>query len=442
MTRIRTRLSSGVGWSVLSAAAGQGSLLLLNVVIANVAGRLVFGQFTLVQSTVTTAAVLGGAALGYTANKHLAEYRVFQPERAARILGIGRFLSLVTAMLAAGTLALAAGWIARDWLGAPELRTALLIASVTTFWAVLNNFQLGALAGLEAYHLSARAAVAAGLLSLLGGTVGAQAAGLHGALVGVCLAVAVQSVTLRAFLRAEQRRQGLPPKVGDVWRERTVLTSFALPAALSGLTIVPAQWALNVLLARHPLGFAEVALFGAAMSVRSAVLYPPLLLNNVGMTLLNSARGAGEQDRFRRLFWANVGLTAGLAGGGAALIALASAPVLRVFGASFIGGQSALRVMMLALVLEAVTLSLYQLVQSRGLMWLSLLGIAIPRDLTIVLTAVVLVPRAGALGAAWALAAGHGLALIVNGGLVARFGARSGAPDGAATTTRAVAELT
>ena len=58
------------------------------------------------------------------------------------------------------------------------------------------------------------------------------------------------------------------------------------------------------------------------------------------------------------------------------------------------------------------------------------------------LDAVVLVPRAGALGAAWALVVGHGLALFVNVGLVARFGARSGAPDGAATITRAVAELT
>ena len=78
-------MQAGVGFNLIGAAFNQGSTLVVNIVVANLLGREAFGQYTMVLATLATLATLGQLSMGYTATKHVAEFRSVQPARTSRI---------------------------------------------------------------------------------------------------------------------------------------------------------------------------------------------------------------------------------------------------------------------------------------------------------------------------------------------------------------------
>jgi O-antigen/teichoic acid export membrane protein len=89
---------------------------------------------------------------------------------------------------------------------------------------------------------------------------------------------------------------------------------------------------------------------------------------------------------------------------GGALAATATF-ALSVFGEQFTGAADVLMTLMVSAGLEAAAVAIYQIVQSKGRMWLSFFTVSLPRDVLLVTLAWWLVPQFGALGLATASAA-------------------------------------
>jgi O-antigen/teichoic acid export membrane protein len=195
-------------------------------------------------------------------------------------------------------------------------------------------------------------------------------------------------------------------------QEGSVFFRFALPAALSGFSFMPAMWLSNTFLARQPGGYLQLALYAAAANLRTFVLLLPQLFNYVGMSLLNNARGTGDEKRYRQVFWGNLLATAAVTLTGATGLAFFGPTLLAFFGRSFGDGYRVLLVLLASTILEALMLAVYQIIQSQGRMWISLFAVALPRDVMIVLLAYLLTPEYGAVGMALAFTSGSGLALI------------------------------
>jgi O-antigen/teichoic acid export membrane protein len=334
-------------------------------------------------------------------------------------------------MAAAATIALLlvlpAEWLAAVVLKAPHLTFELRCAAVAVFFAVLNGYLTGALAGLESYRALATTGIASGVLYFLLCTVLAWRYGLAGAVGGVAISALVQGLLLAASLFREAARQGISVGAHGFLQERGILLNFAVPASLTGFLSMPAVWIASALLARQPGGYHQLALFGAANSYRTMLLFLPQTINNVGMSVLNNQR-RDDEESFRRVFWMNTGMTAGAAAVAAVAILLASSPLVGLFGTAFTDGRLVLVILLVPAVIEATALAPYQLVVSRGRMWASLFGVSVPRDVTLVLFAAVLTPAFGGAG----LAAAYTVAaLIALGGILAivsRLGVRPG-PD-------------
>jgi hypothetical protein len=212
-----------------------------------------------------------------------------------------------------------------------------------------------------------------------------------------------------------------------------VLWGFALPASLTGVLSLPALWLASAILAQQPGGYQQLALFGAANSFRTMVLFVPQAINNVGMSLLNNQQGTSA-DGFKRVFWMNAGLTATSAVVTAAALFFAATPLLGLFGPEFGAGRSALGILLGAAIVEAVAIAAYQIVVSRGRIWASLFFVSLPRDASLVLLAAALTPSFGAAGLAGAYALGWTLALAGILILVARLGLS--APEPMAVSAR------
>ena len=431
---LAARMRTGVALNLVGAAFNQGSTLVVNIVVANLLGRQAFGEYTMVLATVSTLATLGQLSMGYTATKHVAEFRSSDPDRASRIMGLCAVLSTAAAGIVALALALPAEWLADTVLKAPHLATELRVAAGAVFCLIIVGFGTGSLAGLEGYSALARAGVASGTLYAMVCSGLAWGYGLRGAIAGVAVSALLQAVILGVLLVREASRQGIFISRRRLWQERAIVFNFAVPASLTGFVTLPALWIASALLARQPGGYHQLALFGAANSFRTMVLFLPQTINNVGMSLLNNQRRSTDQA-FRRVFWMNATLTTVTAAGGAVAILLAGSPLLRLFGGTFVEGRLVLMILLVPAIIEAVALALYQIIVSRGRMWTSLLQVSLPRDGAIVLFAAALTPAFGAAGLATSYALGWVLGLAGIVAIVSRLGL-SAAPDPAVVSAR------
>jgi O-antigen/teichoic acid export membrane protein len=396
------RLRTGIAWNVVGAASTQGGVFAANLVLANLLGRHAFGEYTMLYSTYVTLAAVAQVSTGYTATKYVAEFRRTDPDRAGRILGLCSAVSLGAGSLAALAVGLSAPWVAGSVLRAPHMSGAVVVMAVAVLMGTMNGYQVGALAGLEAFPALGRAGLANGLILFAGVTAGALIAGVEGSVTGLAAATALQWLVLRRMLVRETARQGLAVPHAGLGREASVVTGFALPATLSGLVSLPVLWLTSLWLVRQPGGYDQVALLTVAHNCRAIVLFVPVVMNAVGASILNSERGVGAEARYRRAFWANVGLTAAAVSVGALAVAGLGPWLLAAFGAAFREGYPVLLVLMLATVPEALGAAVYQAILSEGRLWLSFWAIVLPRDLAIVALAYLLAPGWGALGVALA----------------------------------------
>jgi O-antigen/teichoic acid export membrane protein len=275
---------------------------------------------------------------------------------------------------------------------------------------------------LENYRAIARSGAIQGVFHLAACALFTYLWGLEGALAGLVASAFARWWLFHTMLRTAAREQEVPITYRGIWTERGIIFRFALPAAISGLSAMPALWMANTFLVRQPGGFSQMGIYSAANTLRTAVLFLPLLLNNVGTSLLNNQRGLGDVVRYRKVFWYNLAATAAVALAAAVFVAVSGPWLLRLFGKEFAGGTAVLAILMLSTIPESLAIAGAQIVQSQEKMWLSFFLIALPRDVCIVALAYRFAPLYGAAGLAWSYTASWVLTLVTVFFLVAFIG--------------------
>lgn len=395
---LRARLQKGLTWNVVSALFAQGSTFILNIIVANLLDKDVFGQYSMIYGTLLAFAFIAQVSTGYTATKYVAEFRSSSPEKAGRILGLCSTVTIITGGIATILLFGIAPWLSEYGLKSPELSLPLMIGAGYVFFAVMNGYQNGALAGLESYKALAIANVPLGIfhVAIVSGAVWKW--GLPGAFVGFVVSSLFRWYRFHNILNQECMKQGIKISYQGISSERTIIVKFAIPAALPILTTMPAVWIANAFLARTPEGFPEFALYSAAANAKTLIVFVPLLLNRVSMSLLNNQKGLGDDQRYRKVYWTNLGIVAAMTLSAAAIVAIFGKLFLGLYGSEFLVGYPVLLIMALAAVFESTTMAVYQVIPCQEKMWLSFFSFALPRDVLVVLIAYFLVSDFGALG--------------------------------------------
>src|SRR5262249_15314734 len=146
------RFARGLSWSFVGSVFNQGSTFAVNLVVANLLGREIFGKYAIVQSTAVAGLQLAQLATGYTATKYVAEYRVIDVARASRILGLCAIVSVSSSFVAGIALVVGANALATHVFHLSELTSTLRLAAVVLFCGVNTSLLTGALTGLEEYR--------------------------------------------------------------------------------------------------------------------------------------------------------------------------------------------------------------------------------------------------------------------------------------------------
>lgn len=405
------RLRVGFGYNLVGAVFNQGSTVLVSMLIANLLGRDLYGHYSMVLTTLATLTQVAQFGNGATVTKYVAEFRSSDLQKAGRILGSLFLASTTTAIAAASALLVLAPRLADTVLAAPELATALRLAAGVLVFSVMNGYYIGALAGLEGYRTLCRALIASGVGYFIICSVCAWSFGLNGAVVGLMLSAMMMSILLHWALRHECQQQGITVQYRSFRRESSIVARFSLPAAINGFTTMPALWLATSLLARRPGGYSEIAIYSAAFTLMTSVLFLPNVVNGVGTSLINNQRGCGDFRRYRQMYWMNVVVTTSIVCLASIVVAVLGPQLLRLFGRGFNGGYRVLEVLLIAAIVEGFANSAYQVIPSEERMWLSVTVVTLPRDISIVALAYLLCPTYGAIGLAgaytgcWALGA-------------------------------------
>ncbi len=153
------RLARGGTWSLVAAAFGLGSTLIVSIIAARVLGADDYGRLVIVNATTGMLGVFAGLGMGLTATKAVAEFRERDAARLARILALLGRMVLLSGALASGLLLIAAPLIAGSALGQPELTPLIQLAAVQLLLNELAGVQTGILAGFEHFRSIAIVAI-------------------------------------------------------------------------------------------------------------------------------------------------------------------------------------------------------------------------------------------------------------------------------------------
>src|SRR5947209_10780226 len=148
---LRAQVAKGITFQMVANVLAPASSFLSLLIAARLLGKEQYGRFALVQSTVNTFVGVGALGLGITATKYVSEYRVRQPERVGRVLGLSCSVAIVAALVfAIGYLIACPFIVSWDYIG------RVRIGAICIFFTALNGYQLGALAGFENFGRIAR----------------------------------------------------------------------------------------------------------------------------------------------------------------------------------------------------------------------------------------------------------------------------------------------
>lgn len=418
----RARLASGFLWSLVSTFALQGSVILTALLLARMLGLQSFGVYAFATTTLMTVVGIAQGGVGVIGTKFVGEWLHSDPQRIGRVLHMCAVFTSFTGLLAAGLLWALAPLVADHLLGNPAVASALRWIAVGCLFHVQTVYLQGALHGFGAFRAISFAGGIVGLVHFVSSLVGAWLWELEGAVVAFSVSSAARWWFFRRALfiarsehGIEHQRQILPEDWALIWR-------FALPAGLAGLVTLPCLWGVSALVARQPGGVAWVGLFAVAHQLRQLVLQLPVLLNTVAASALARLKGQNKGCEFWHVFRANLIVGVGFSSAAAAVLALLTTQILGLYGPGFVDGRGLLLVLLLAVIPEVIGVTAYQLVQSSGRMWHSLLFIVIPRDLFYLALASWMLPRSGLIGAGVAYLAAYtfGCAATLAVGLVAR----------------------
>jgi O-antigen/teichoic acid export membrane protein len=423
--RRSSRFQIGVTLNLIGAVFNQGSTFVFSIVAANLLGRETFGKYGIVASTLVMLSQISQLACGYTMTKYVAEFRSSDREKTGRVIGALLTIVALVALLASVGLFVGASWLSTSVLKAPELTLGLRIGSGVVFLNVLIGLFMGALGGLEAYRGLSHGLIAYGTIYLIVCSLMTWKFGLNGAFSGLLVSAILGCVLLLKVLVSESRSQNIQIQIAVFPQLRPILLNFAMPAAISGLTYLPAIWIGDAILVRQPDGYSQMALFSAAFALMTAVLFIPNNTCVVGWSILNHHKGLGESEGYRSIFKMNLAVVGAAAVAGALMLALAGPGLLRLFGKDFSGGYTILLIMLGAAIPQALALAILQHLQSQERMWFSFFAVILPRDLLLVGLGYVWIPRSGAFGLAGACGLAWTVSLLAAVGVTSRAGLRT-----------------
>jgi len=369
---LHRRLVGGALWNLLRTVFVQASSFVSVIIFARVLGPEGFGKLNMVRAAVLVLVAVAGSGLGAAATKYVAEYRLADPLRAGKSVGMLYLIASAVGILVAITCVIFSESLAGLVVGSKNLSLELVIGGLSVFFLAIGSVQIGAIAGLEQFRCVAFLVLIEATLNLIFASSGAILWGVPGVLAGVTLAVVVMSPIKHKILRRELKKYGIEIvyqeawKVGGTWK-------FILPATLVSMTAQPVEWFLKLRLAGVVNGYEELAIFAVASSLALIVQILPSQLATSARSILPNLYASKDFVMIRKLLITNSIYSGGMGVMVAIPLALFATFLLGLYGPNFNKGVEALYLLLFSYSTVVIGMTFTELLTACGYMWLQYL---------------------------------------------------------------------
>ena len=400
---VHRRLASGIVYNFIATFFAQGSTFATNIIVARMLGVSLFGQFSVVLITLSTVSNVSLMSMSSVVTKFAAEYRQKDPDLAGRAIAICSRISNVMGVVGLLATALLSGLIADVILKDPALSIPLLAGSIYIFFQNRAQFITGLLSGLEEYYRTMVAGVVSGIAYVAIIAFGAYEHQVLGGIAGLSAATVVYWLCLYVMAHPTLKLHGIPKVRKYDEFERNLLFHFAVPAICSGLLLVPGAWWLAADLYRT-CGKEAAANYNACTFIRIVILFVPIVITNVGTSVLNNSLGTKAYALTQRLSTTAILLFGTVV---FAIVALLAPKILLlVYGKQYVGSASVLIVLAASTIAEGLGYGQRQRINAHRLMWSWLFYVILPWQVSAFCISLWAIPRYGAMGAAGSYAIG------------------------------------
>ncbi len=379
--------------------------------VARILGRDEYGTLGIIQNTIGLFGTLAGFGMGLTANKHVAEYKKTDPERAGRIIGTSSIIAWISSGAMALALFVAAKPISSNLLAAPELGTTLQIGALMLLFNGINGAQTGTLSGFESFKTIAHVNLVSGLCAFPLTLIGAWFWGLNGVVGSMILVSLLNCALCYRAIKIESGRNKVSVSFASTAADRKLFLSFSLPAVLTGILNGFVSWMAGALLVNQEGGYADMGTYSAALRVK---MFPEMFLGMLiapMLPILSDSFGQGDKTTFERTLRFNFTLALLIIVPISLIQTAAPALTLLPFGSDYQGGTVTIQLLMLHAVIYALIFPMGSILISMGQMWFSWL-VNLIYAVLFGLAAWWLVPRHGSAGYAAAMVTAYFVANI------------------------------
>lgn len=396
---IAKRLARGSFWSILGSATSRLLGLAGTILLARILGQTRFGEFGMIQATMGVAGMMAGFGLGSTATRFVAQHSKTDPDRAGRIIALITRSSWSLILLVGAVITIWSGHIARHFLNAAHLQSALILGTLLMVAMAIRGVQSGVLSGVERFDVIAKLNVLEGVASLLGIVILANWLGVDGGLLGLALGTITTWVVGRYALHRTLAGLNIAIDPKDSWKERAILTGYSLPSFLASSVATPALWYCMTLIAKRPEGYDDLALYNAAYQWHGPIIFIPMIFLSVSTPVLVQQWESRSFERFRKVFLWNAALMLAISVLPVFMIALLSPWIMGLYGETFENGWLILILLVSAAPIHALakmsSTALFGMNRAWSVIWLNVIWGA-----TLLSLATTLLPTMGALGLA------------------------------------------
>ena len=396
-----------VGLNGGSALFTQGATLLLILLLSNMFGPDGLARFNVTLTTSNTLAHLSQLGLSYTAMTYVARYHAQDPSYAKAVFIFCQTWVLALSSCAAVGVAAVSAWIATQIYGDGQLQTLVLLACIATPVTAVALLQLNVLNGLQRYVSILFGSSIAAIVMVVAAVLGGLGWGVVGAAIGFSVSTVLRALFLQFLIWKDLHLiEKSEVSSSEIWQR---ISSFAVPAGLSGLTLTLVPWITNAMLLNHA-GLAEAGLFLSALTLRTAIFFIP---QQIGSTFLPRyiRQSIDDPTTASRNFWW-VMLLMIVVSVTIALISIGwGKTILSLFGTEFVAAEIYLHLLMLTVVFETASLAFSNRLAAQERMWTVLLAYTWPKDLILLLTAFFTIPlwKGSGLAVAYLVSAIYGL---------------------------------
>ena len=392
-----SRLAKGAFWSLFGSLISRGLGLLSAILVGRMLGKNDYGALGIIQNTIGMFGTLAGLGMGLTANKHIAEFKRTNPERAGRILGVSSTIAWITSSVLAAIMIAGAPWLATCMLNAPQLGEVLRVGALLLLLGGVNGAQIGTLSGFEAFKSIAHINLVSGVLTFPLMIGGVWLWGITGAVWSLVGSQAVNCLLCHIAVRKESNRFGIHSSLVGWRSEWSLVCAFSVPAVITGLINSLVSWGASVSVVKQVSGYGDMGVYNAVMRVK---LLPEAFLGMLiapVLPVLSEAFGKGDRQGMERTLRFNF-LLAFLLLIPVSLLQTAF-PLLTVlpFGNDYQNRPEIVQWLMLHSVVYALLFPMGGILISMGKMWFSCIVNVCYAVMLFVLSCL-LIPRYGAAG--------------------------------------------